>query len=110
MIIGEAHLLHLTTRVFFAGCRFWVAERDYHIAQLPLLLSMAHIHIVDIEGVFGEALVCGGSVKDKDRNMIWMCVLEDLDCVLELIDQLGEIPPCVKALSGVGNLSCFKHG
>src|SRR5260221_12540276 len=100
MIIGEAHLLHLTTRVFFAGCRFWVAERDYRIAQLPLLLSMAHIHMVDIEGVFGEALVGGGSVKDKDRNMIWICGLEDLDCGLELIDERGELPRCAKPSTG----------
>ena len=110
MIIGEAHLLHLAMCVFFARFGFWVTEWDRCVTQLPLLLSMAHIYIVDIEGIFSEALMCRELVKDEDCNQIWMCVLEDLDCVLEVLNQLGKIPPCIKALSGVCNLLCFKCG
>src|SRR6266851_6844361 len=39
-----------------------------------------------------------------------MGVLEDRDCVLELFDQLGKVPPTVKPLSGVCNLPCLKRG
>ena len=60
---------------------------------------MAHIHIVDIESVFCKALVCRGSVKDKDCDIIWMSVLKDHNCVLDLINQLGEILPHIEALS-----------
>ena len=110
MIVREAHILHPTMRVLFTRCRTRVTERDHSIAQLPLLPSVVHIHIVNIEGVFRKAPVCRGAVKDKDRDTIWMCVIEDLNRMFELIDQLGEVPPRVEALSEVGNLSCFKRG
>ena len=58
VIVWEAHLLHLAMCVFFARCRIWVAEWDRSVAQLPLLPPRVHIHIVDIEGVLCEALVC----------------------------------------------------
>jgi hypothetical protein len=77
---------------------------------VTLLPSMVHIHIVNIEGVFCKAPMCRGAVKDEDCNTLCMCVVEDLDCVFELTDQLGEIPPRVEALSGVGDLLCFKCG
>jgi hypothetical protein len=54
--------------------------------------------------------MCRAAVKDKDCDTLCMCVVEDLDHVFELTNQLGEIPPRVKALSGVGDLSCFKCG
>jgi len=37
-------------------------------------------------------------------------VLKDFNCMLELVDQLVEIPPVVKALSWVSDLSCLKCG
>ena len=39
-----------------------------------------------------------------------MCVIKDFDSMLELVDQLVEIPPHIKTLSRVGNLSGFKCG
>ncbi len=108
MIVGEAHLLYLTMCVFFAGCRIWVAEWDRSVAQPPLLFSRVHIHIVDVEGVLCKALMCRGPIKYKDRNASWVCVLKDIDCMFELLDQLGEIPPHIEALSRVGNLSGVK--
>ena len=108
MIIREAHLLHLTIYVFFAGCRIWVAEWDKSVAQPLLLFSRVHVHIVDIEGILHEALVYRGPIKHEDRNASWVCVLKNIDCMFELLDQLGEILPHIEALSRVGNLSGFK--
>jgi len=42
--------------------------------------------------------------------MIWMCVIEDFDGMLELVDQLVEIPLRVETLSRVGNLPDFERG
>ena len=110
MIIGEAHLLHLTACVFFARCRIWVAKWDKSVTQPPLLFSGVHVHIVDVKGILHKALVCRGPIKHKDRNASWVYVLENINCMFELLDQLGEIPPHIKALSGVGIFSGFKHG
>jgi hypothetical protein len=74
-----------------------------------LLPSMVHIHIVDIKSVLCEALMCRGLVKHKDRSAIRVGVVKDSDCMSELVDQLGEIPPYVKVLSEVSNLSGFKR-
>jgi hypothetical protein len=30
--------------------------------------------------------------------------------MLDLIDQLGEIPPCIEVLPRVSNILCFTHG
>ena len=69
-----------------------------------------NIHIVDIEGIFCKALVCGGPIPYKDHDLIWVCVVEDPNRMPELVDQLAEIPPRVEALSGVGDLPGFKRG
>jgi len=110
VIIWEAHLLHLTMHVVFARWRIWVAKWDHCVVQLPLLPTVLYIHVIDIEGVFCKALMCRGPIKDKDPNTIWMSVLKDLKCMLDLFNQLGEILPCIEALSGVGNLLGFKRG
>ena len=107
VVIQEAHLLHLTACVFFTRCWIWVVEWDHCAPQLPLLPSMVNIHVIDIESVICEALMCRGSVKDKDCGAIWMCVVEHLNCMPELLNQLGEIPPIVMALS-VKAPSCLK--
>jgi hypothetical protein len=109
VIIGEAHLLHLTIYVFFARSRPWVAEWDNCVLELLLLPSMVHIHIVDIKSILCQALMCRGWVKYKDRSAITVGVVEDSDCISELVNQLGEIPPWVKVLSRISNLSSFKR-
>jgi hypothetical protein len=58
--------------------------------------------------IISKALMCRGPIEYEDRSAIGMCLLEDFDCDLDLIGQLREIPPRIKAFSGVGNLSGFK--
>jgi hypothetical protein len=71
---------------------------------------MVHIYIIDIESIICEALVYRGLVTDKDCSVIWICMVEHLNCMPKLLNQLGEIPPIVMALSGISDLSDFKHG
>jgi len=58
VVIWEAHLLHLSTHVFFAMCIDWVVEWDDSVVQSSLIVSRVHIHVVDIEGVLHEAFIC----------------------------------------------------
>ena len=58
VVIQEAHLLHLSTHVFFARCIDWVVEWDDSVVQSSLIVSRVHIHVVDIEGVLHEAFMC----------------------------------------------------
>jgi hypothetical protein len=51
--------------VFLAGCRFQVGEQDHCVAQLSLLPSIAHIYIVNIEGIFSKALIAKDQSKTK---------------------------------------------
>ena len=110
VIVRESHLLNMSMCVLFTRCGIWVAEGDDCIMHLPLLPSWVYIYVIDIEHIFSKAFVCRGLIKCKDCNAIWMCIFEYLDCGLDLLDQLGEIPPRVKTLSWVGDFSSLKCG
>jgi hypothetical protein len=53
--------------------------------------------------------VNGGPIKCEDTNTIQVVDFKDLDCDFELLDQLWEIPPCVKSLSRVDDPSSFER-
>jgi hypothetical protein len=97
-------MLDLTVRVFFIRRRIWIAEWDYCIMQLTLLACGLHIHLVDIKCVLHKALVCRGPIKCEDCSAIWVGEFKDLDRDFELLNQLREIPPSIKSLSGIDNL------
>jgi len=52
--------------------------------------------------------MCRGPIKYEDCSAIGMHVLKDFNHDLDLIGQLGEIPPHIEAFFGVGNLSGFE--
>jgi hypothetical protein len=53
--------------------------------------------------------VCGELIKCEDANTIQVGDFKDLDYDFKLLDQLGEIPPCVKSLFRVDDPSSFEH-
>jgi len=110
VIVGEAHALDVPVCVFFAGCWTWVVEWDPGVAKLLLLPSRIYIHTVYIECIISITLVCRRSIKDPNTNAIWVCVLKDCKGVLNLLEQLGEVPPCVKPFPWVYDLACFNRG
>jgi hypothetical protein len=93
VIVREAHALDASAHVFFAWCWIWVIKWDFGVLKLLLLPCRIHIHAVYIECVLSIASMCRRSIKDKNSNAIQMCVLEDCKRVLDLSDQLGEVPP-----------------
>jgi hypothetical protein len=52
--------------------------------------------------------MCRRLIECEDTNTIWVGEFKDLDHDFELLDQLGEIPPCIKSLSRVDDLSSFE--
>jgi hypothetical protein len=78
--------------------------------HLLLFSAWVNVHAANIECILCITFMCRGSVEYKDCCAIWMGVLKDHDCVLELFDQLGKVPPTVKPLSRICNLSCLKCG
>jgi hypothetical protein len=53
--------------------------------------------------------VCGGPIECEDANTIRVGDFKDLDSDFKLLDQLGEILPRVKSLSGVDDPSSFER-
>ncbi len=90
----------------------WVQIATWNncIAQFLLFSARVNVYIVDIECILCIAFICRGSVKYKDCCSIWIGILEDCDCVLNLLDKLRKVPPTIKPLSRIDDLPCLKYG
>jgi hypothetical protein len=77
---------------------------------LLLFSAQVNVYAANIECILYITFMCRGSVEYKDCHAIWMGVLKDCDCVLELFNQLGKVLPTVKPLSRKCNLPCLEHG
>ncbi len=110
VIIGEAHALDASMHIFFTWCWIWVIEWDFGVAKLLLLPCRIHIHAVYIKCVLSIASMCRQSIKDKNSDTIRMCVVKDCKHILDLSDQLGEVPPRVKPFPWIYYLVGINRG
>ena len=76
--------------------------------QTPLVSGGVNIHHIDIKCILCEAFLCRGAIEHEYTNAVQMHVFEYSDHVLDLVDQLAQIPPGIEAFSWVGYLSSLK--
>src|SRR6266851_6278809 len=107
VITREAHALGVPACIFFAGCWILVVEWNFVISKLLLLPCQINVHAVYIQCIISISFVCRRSIKYKNSGAIQMCVLEDCNRGLELLKQLGEVPPSVEPFPWVYYLASF---
>jgi hypothetical protein len=95
--------------VFFAGCWTWVVEWDPGVSKLLLLPSRIYIHTVYIKCIISITLVRRRLIKDPNTDTIQVCVLKDCKGVLNLLEQLREVPSCVEPFPWVYDLASFNR-
>src|SRR6266851_771467 len=107
VIAGEAHALGVPMCIFFAGCWIWVVEWNFGISKLLLLPCQINVHAVYIQCIISISFMCRQSIKYKNSSAIRMCVLEDCNHGLELLEQLGKVPPSIEPVPWVYYLASF---
>ena len=66
-----------------------VGEWNDGVLKVTLFATWPNSHIVDIQSIFCKGFVGEGAVKEPDHDFIRVQVLEDINCMLHLIHQLG---------------------
>ena len=110
MIIGEAHALDVPTCVFFTRCWTWVVEWDLGVTKLLLLPPRIYIYAVYIKCIISITFMCRRSIEDPNTDTIRVCVLKDCKHVFNLLEQLGEVPPCIEPFPWVHDLASVNRG